>query len=221
VSSLNWGGGQYPSRQCCSCFFVSGRTVVYRSHYKRPQFPSKVDFGGPNYRLQRLMLRLKLTGPAGLCWRLEQPGRKPSCCVAWQLQHWGYIMRNNIIEWFWFANIILIQILKTHNRKRYTFYSAIMFLVNGTFVPGVSILGHWSHGSFVPGALIDPTEHWSHGALIPRGSILERFIQGVSSQGHSLNGALIPKGIDLTWHWSLACFLFFYSKTCKISKNKE
>jgi len=57
--------------QCCrprpSCFFVSGRTVVYRSQYKRPQFPPKVDFGGPNYRLQRLMLRLMLTGPAGLC----------------------------------------------------------------------------------------------------------------------------------------------------------
>jgi len=48
-------------------FFVSGRTVVYRSHYKRPQFPPKIDFGGPNYRLQRLMLRLMLTGPAGLC----------------------------------------------------------------------------------------------------------------------------------------------------------
>jgi len=27
----------------------------------------KVDFGGPNYRLKRLMLRLMLTGPAGLC----------------------------------------------------------------------------------------------------------------------------------------------------------
>jgi len=26
--------------------------VVYRSHYKRPQFPPKVDFGGPDYRLQ-------------------------------------------------------------------------------------------------------------------------------------------------------------------------
>jgi len=38
--------------QCCSCFFVSGRTVVYRSYYKRPKFPPKVDFGGPNYRLQ-------------------------------------------------------------------------------------------------------------------------------------------------------------------------
>jgi len=38
--------------QCCRCLFVSGRTVVYRSHYKRPQSPHKVDFGGPNYRLQ-------------------------------------------------------------------------------------------------------------------------------------------------------------------------
>jgi len=37
--------------QCCSCLLVSVRTVVYGSHYKRPQFPSKVDFGGPNYRL--------------------------------------------------------------------------------------------------------------------------------------------------------------------------
>jgi len=37
--------------QCCSCLFVSSRTVVYRSHYKRPQFPPRVDFGGPNYRL--------------------------------------------------------------------------------------------------------------------------------------------------------------------------
>jgi len=42
--------------QCCSCLFVFGRTVVYRSHYKRPQFPPEVGFGGPNYRLQRLML---------------------------------------------------------------------------------------------------------------------------------------------------------------------
>jgi len=40
--------------QCCSCLFVSGRTVVYRSHYKRPQFPPKVDFGGPNYRLSHV-----------------------------------------------------------------------------------------------------------------------------------------------------------------------
>jgi len=31
---------------------IFGRTVVYRSHYKRPQFPPKVDFGGPNNRLQ-------------------------------------------------------------------------------------------------------------------------------------------------------------------------
>jgi len=39
--------------QCCSCcLFVSGRTVVYRSHYIRPQFPPKVDFGGLSYRLQ-------------------------------------------------------------------------------------------------------------------------------------------------------------------------
>jgi len=36
-------------KQCCSCLFVSGRTVVYRSHYKRPQFPPKVCFGDPNY----------------------------------------------------------------------------------------------------------------------------------------------------------------------------
>jgi len=50
-----------------SCLFVSGRTVVYRSHYKRPKFPPNIDFGGPNYRLQHLMLRLILTGPAGLC----------------------------------------------------------------------------------------------------------------------------------------------------------
>jgi len=40
------------SHQCCSCLFVSGRTVVYCSHYKRPQFLPKVDFGGPNYWLQ-------------------------------------------------------------------------------------------------------------------------------------------------------------------------
>jgi len=39
-------------KQCCSCLFVSGRTVVYRGHYKQPQFPPKVDFCGPNYRLQ-------------------------------------------------------------------------------------------------------------------------------------------------------------------------
>jgi len=26
--------------------------VVYRSHFKRPQIPPKVDFGGPNYRLR-------------------------------------------------------------------------------------------------------------------------------------------------------------------------
>jgi len=38
--------------QCCSCLFVSGRTVVYRSQYKRPQFQPRVAFGGPNYRLQ-------------------------------------------------------------------------------------------------------------------------------------------------------------------------
>jgi len=38
--------------QCCSCLFVSGRTVVYRSHYKRPQFFPKVDIGGPHHRLQ-------------------------------------------------------------------------------------------------------------------------------------------------------------------------
>jgi len=42
------GGGW----QCCSYLFVSGRTLVYLSHYKRPQFPPKVDFGGPNYRLK-------------------------------------------------------------------------------------------------------------------------------------------------------------------------
>jgi len=39
-------------------FLFSGRTVAYRSPYKRPQspykrpqFPPKVDFGGPNYNL--------------------------------------------------------------------------------------------------------------------------------------------------------------------------
>jgi len=74
--------------QCCSCLFFLCRTVVYRSHYKRPQFLPKIDFGGPNYRLHRLMLRLMLTGPARLCWRLDRPCRTPSCCVAWQLQHW-------------------------------------------------------------------------------------------------------------------------------------
>jgi len=83
----------YRPTQCCSWLFVAGRTVVYRSHYKRPQFPPKVDFGGPNYnRLQRLMLRLMLTGPAGICWLLDRPGRTPFCCVAWQLQHWAYLV---------------------------------------------------------------------------------------------------------------------------------
>jgi len=84
-----------PSTQCCSCLFVSGRTVVYRSHYKRPKFPAKIDFGGPNYNLQRLMLRLMLTGPAGLCWRLDRPNRTPSTCVAWQLQHCVYTVSTN------------------------------------------------------------------------------------------------------------------------------
>jgi len=81
----------YKYGQCCSCLFVSGRTVVYRGQYKRPQCPPKIDFGGPNYRLQRLMMHLMLTGPAGLCWRLERPGRTPSTSVAWQLQHWVWV----------------------------------------------------------------------------------------------------------------------------------
>jgi len=62
--------------------------VVYRGQYKRPPFPPKIDFGGPNYRLQRLMMHLMLTGPAGLYCRLDRPGRTPSTCVAWQLQHY-------------------------------------------------------------------------------------------------------------------------------------
>jgi len=92
--------------QCCSCLFVSGRTVVYRSYYKRPQFSPKIDFGGPNYRLQRLMLRLMWTGPAGLCWRLDRPGRTPSTCVAWQLQHcvglisWGNFVPRTLCVWW-------------------------------------------------------------------------------------------------------------------------
>jgi len=48
--------GRLVVSQCSHCssgvFYVSGRTVVYRNHYKRPQFPPKVHFGGPNYRLQ-------------------------------------------------------------------------------------------------------------------------------------------------------------------------
>jgi len=77
---------------CCSCLFVSGRTVVYRSQYKRPKYPPKITYGGPNYmyRLKRLMLRLMFTGLAGLCWRLDRPGRRPSTCVGWQLQHCIY-----------------------------------------------------------------------------------------------------------------------------------
>jgi len=35
--------------QCCSCLFISGRTVVYWGQYKQPQFPPKIDFSGPNY----------------------------------------------------------------------------------------------------------------------------------------------------------------------------
>jgi len=84
--------------QCCSCLFVSGRTVVYRSHYIRPQFPPKIDFVGPNYRLQRLMLRLILTGPAGLCWWLDRPVRTPSICVAWQLQHCAHLSPQSILH---------------------------------------------------------------------------------------------------------------------------
>jgi len=34
---------QVTSRQCCSCLFASGRTVVYRSHFKQPQFPTKIE----------------------------------------------------------------------------------------------------------------------------------------------------------------------------------
>jgi len=37
--------------QCCSCIFVSGRTLLY-SHNNCPQFPPKINFGGPSYRLQ-------------------------------------------------------------------------------------------------------------------------------------------------------------------------
>jgi len=52
--------------------------------YTRLQFPPKVDYGGPNYWLQAswILMRLTLTGPAGLCWQLDRSGR-----VAWQLQH--------------------------------------------------------------------------------------------------------------------------------------
>jgi len=83
--------------QCCSCLFVSGRTVVYRCHYKRPQFPPKVEVGGPTYRLQRLMLPLMLTSPAGLCWQLDWPGRTLSRCGAWQLQHCSYLPLYNML----------------------------------------------------------------------------------------------------------------------------
>jgi len=50
--------------QCCSCLFVSGRTVVYRSHYKLPQFPPKVDFGGPNNRLQTSLVSSHVDWPS-------------------------------------------------------------------------------------------------------------------------------------------------------------
>jgi len=35
--------------QCCSCLFVSGRAVVYTIWFTglRPQFPPKINFGGP------------------------------------------------------------------------------------------------------------------------------------------------------------------------------
>jgi len=103
--------------QCCSCLFVHGRTVVYRSHYKPPQFPPKIDFGGLNYSLQRLMLRLMLTGPAGLYWGLDRPNRTPSCCVAWQLQHWAD-------PW---TRVTYLLILNT--RKQLTIYSYRLRLV--------------------------------------------------------------------------------------------
>jgi len=80
-----------PPIQCCSCLFVSGRTVIYRSYYKRPQFPPKIDFGGPNYKLQRLLLRLMLTGPARLL-TVRPAGRTRSTCVAWQLQLCPYTL---------------------------------------------------------------------------------------------------------------------------------
>jgi len=50
--------------QCCSCLFVSGGTVVYRSHYKWPQLPPKVDFGGPNYRLQASLVASHVDWPS-------------------------------------------------------------------------------------------------------------------------------------------------------------
>jgi len=92
--------------QCCSRLFVSGRTVVYRSHYKRPQFTPKIDFGGLNYRLQHLMLHLMLTGPAGLCWRLDRPCRTPSTCVAWQLQH-CYHITCVTVKCCWFSLLVI------------------------------------------------------------------------------------------------------------------
>jgi len=50
--------------QCYSCLFVSGRTVAYRSHFIRPQFPPKVDFGAANSRLQASHLAFHVDWPS-------------------------------------------------------------------------------------------------------------------------------------------------------------
>jgi len=52
-----------------------------------PNFHTKLTLAAPTIGYRRIMLRLMLTGPVRLCWRLDRPGRTPSCCAAWQLQH--------------------------------------------------------------------------------------------------------------------------------------
>jgi len=122
----------FEHEQCCSCLFVSGRTVVYRSHYKRPQFPPKIDFGRPNYRLQRLMLRFMLTGPAGLCWQLDRPGRTPSTCVAWQLQHWAWGCEkwNNLglVNWHFINEYVIIPRQQSRLQSQSNCYSFLFGL---------------------------------------------------------------------------------------------
>jgi len=90
--------------------------VVSRSHYKQPQFPPKVDFSGTSYyKLQASHVASHVDWPSRTL-QLKQPGRTPSCCVTWQLQHCFFLWNNSI-----FYN----RVPKNYNKKIYSSFEIL------------------------------------------------------------------------------------------------
>jgi len=105
--------------------FISGWTVVYKSHYKRPQFPPKVEFGGPYSTwdgIQRLNMRRDTASHVASL--VDWPSR--TLLTVRPARQDAVLLRCMTTTALIIVHVMILLYLSTYHRTVYNSYSPIL-----------------------------------------------------------------------------------------------